>query len=66
MLYNLIDSRYTEERLTIVTSNFHLSKYKEVANGRVHSRLVEMCSVIHVDLPDFRERFARDINIADR
>jgi DNA replication protein DnaC len=61
MLYNLIDSRYTEERLTIVTSNFHLSKYKEVASGRVHSRLQEMCSVIHVDLPDFRERFARDI-----
>jgi DNA replication protein DnaC len=64
MLYNLIDSRYTEERLTIVTSNYHLSKYKEVASGRVHSRLQEMCSIIHVDLPDFRARFSRDINMS--
>lgn len=62
MLYTLIDSRYVEERLTIVTSNFHLSKYKDVANGRVHSRLQEMCSVINVDLPDYRERYTRDIS----
>ncbi len=61
MLYNLIDSRYAEERLTIVTSNFHLSKYKEVAFGRIHSRLQEMCTIINVDLPDYRERFSRDI-----
>jgi DNA replication protein DnaC len=60
MLYNLIDSRYSDERVTIVTSNFHVSKYKEVAQGRVYSRLVEMCSIIKVDLPDYRETFTRD------
>lgn len=61
MLYNLIDSRYAEERIIIVTSNFHLSKYKDVAHGRVHSRLQEMCTIINVELPDYRERFSRDI-----
>ncbi|MDP2983438.1 MAG: ATP-binding protein [Candidatus Latescibacter sp.] len=69
MLYNLIDSRYSDERVTIVTSNFHVSKYKEapqgrvlsdVAQERVHSRLVEMCTIIKVDLPDYRETFTRD------
>lgn len=62
MLYNLIDSRYSEERVIIVTSNFHINKFKDVAQGRIYSRILEMCSVIHVDLPDYRETFSRDIS----
>jgi len=60
MLYNLIDSRYSDERVTIVTSNFPLSKFKEVAQGRVHSRLLEMCSIVNLELSDYRETFTRD------
>ena len=55
MLYNLIDSRYSEERITIITSNSNITDYKKVANGRVYSRILEMCKIIHVNLPDYRE-----------
>ena len=57
MLYNLIDSRYAEERPIIITSNFNIDKFKEVANGRVYSRVLEMCKIIHLDLPDYRENY---------
>ena len=54
-LYNLIDSRYSEERITIVTSNCNIGDYKKIAQGRIYSRILEMCKIIHVDLPDYRE-----------
>lgn len=60
MLYNLIDSRYAEERTTIVTSNSNISEYKKLTHGRVYSRILEMCRIIHVDLPDYREKLTRD------
>jgi len=61
MLYNLIDSRYAEERITILTSNSNINDYKEVAKGRIYSRILEMCKIIHVDLPDYRETFSQYI-----
>lgn len=61
MLYNLIDSRYAEERITIITSNSNISDFKTVATGRVYSRILEMCRIIHVDLPDYREKFSHFI-----
>jgi len=61
MLYNLIDSRYAEERITVITSNAKINDYKEIAHGRVYSRILEMCRVIHVDLPDYREKFSHFI-----
>ncbi|MFC1608319.1 AFG1/ZapE family ATPase [Candidatus Latescibacterota bacterium] len=61
MLYNLIDSRYSEERVTIITSNENISSYKKVAMGRVYSRILEMCMIIHVDLPDYRESLSQQI-----
>ncbi len=60
MLYNLIDSRYEQERLTIITSNVHINEFKDIAYGRVHSRIKEMCSIIKVDLPDYRDKFHRE------
>ena len=61
MLYNLIDSRYTEEKVTIITSNSDIKDHKKVAMGRVYSRILEMCKIIHVDLPDYREKFSQHI-----
>jgi len=59
MLYNLIDSRYEDERSTIITSNQNIAEYKKLASGRIYSRVLEMCRIIFVDLPDYRELFSR-------
>ncbi len=106
MLYNLIDSRYEEERITIITSNLSIKEYKdsdiikepvnespyipkevgkqielnskvmvkgwekkskkrfenkniEIAKGRIYSRILEMCKIIHVDFPDYRESISQ-------
>ena len=61
MLYNLIDSRYEDERSTIITSNQNIAEYKNLAKGRIHSRVLEMCTIISVDLPDYRENFSEII-----
>lgn len=61
-LYNLVDSRYEQERLTILTSNIHISSFKNIAYGRVYSRIMEMCNIVKVDLPDYRENFKREHN----
>ncbi len=62
MLYNLVDSRYEEERSTIITSNQNISKYKDLAMGRIYSRILEMCRIIHIELPDYREKFSNIID----
>ncbi len=54
VLYDLIDARYENNLLTILTSNEKLDSWRDVARGRVYSRLVEMCEEIHIDLPDYR------------
>ncbi len=105
MLYNLIDSRYSEEKVTIITSNISLKQYLasdrgdnsapipvwtqkdlgkaaknpnagksrngtafaqiqggkqvDMSRHRIYSRINEMCDIIHVDLPDYRESMAR-------
>lgn len=63
MLYNLIDSRYVEERPTIITSNINIDKFKDVAHGRISSRIQEMCKTIYFDLPDYREKFMQSIEL---
>ena len=55
MLYNLIDTRYADRRLTVVTTNKPLDKLKDLATGRIYSRFLEMCHIVHVRAPDFRE-----------
>ena len=54
VLYDLIDNRYEQQRLTIITSNEPLDSWKELAGGRVYSRLREMCTEVRIDAPDFR------------
>jgi len=60
MLYNLIDARYADQRLTLVTTNQDPEEIKGLAEGRIHSRILEMCRIIHIVSEDFREHFRRE------
>ncbi|WP_367898309.1 AFG1/ZapE family ATPase [Leptospira sp. WS58.C1] len=53
-LYDLIDARYEEEKVTILTSNIPPTDWKDKAEGRIFSRLMEMAKQIHLDCPDYR------------
>ena len=55
MLYDLVDARYGEQRFTIVTTNKPLHELEELADGRIHSRLIEMCQFISMDGLDYRK-----------
>lgn len=55
MLYNLVDARYTGQRLTFVTTNKNVEELKGLADGRIYSRFLEMCYIIHVQGSDYRQ-----------
>jgi len=55
IIYNLIDARYAHRRLTFVTTNQKADELKDLAQGRIYSRFLEMCHIIHVTGQDFRE-----------
>lgn len=55
MLYNLVDARYTEHLLTFITTNKNVEDLKGLAGGRIYSRFLEMCYIIHVQSPDYRQ-----------
>lgn len=63
ILYNLVDARYSEQRLTFVTTNQSTDQIKDLVGGRIYSRFVEMCNLIHIQAPDYRERFLREEKI---
>ena len=54
ILFDLIDSRYENNLLTIITSNLPISYWRDTSNGRIYSRLNEMCKPIEIVAPDFR------------
>ena len=54
MLYDLVDARYGDQRFTVVTTNQPLDELKDLATGRIYSRLVEMCQPIPMDGPNYR------------
>lgn len=54
MLYDLVDTRYSDQRFTVITTNHPLDELKALAKGRIYSRLVEMCQPIPMDGPDYR------------
>jgi DNA replication protein DnaC len=54
MLYDLVDARYCDERFTVVTTNQPLDEIKNMSQGRIYSRLSEMCQLIPMDGPDYR------------
>ena len=55
MLYDLVDARYSEERFTIVTTNQPLDDIKQLSQGRIYSRLTEMCRLVDMDGDDYRQ-----------
>ncbi|MCB1164953.1 MAG: ATP-binding protein [Leptospiraceae bacterium] len=60
-LYDLIDSRYERNLLTILTSNEPMDSWKDVFGGRVYSRLRQLCIEIHLDGDDYRLKDSRSI-----
>ena len=54
MLYDLIDARYGEELFTVVTTNQPMDDLRQLADGRIYSRLVEMCYMVDMTGEDFR------------
>lgn len=62
-LYNLIDARYAKGRVTIVTSNQSVHDLKDLAAGRLYSRFVEMCRLVHLNAEDYRERDRSEVEI---
>ena len=59
MLYNLVDRRYADERLTFITTNKSIDEVRQLSDGRIYSRLVEMCHVVHVTAPDYRLKYEK-------
>ncbi len=56
-LYNLVDARYEGEKFTIFTSNLNpLKTMKDLSEGRILSRIKEMCKIIELTGPDYREK----------
>jgi DNA replication protein DnaC len=63
MLHLIVNTRYSERRLTIFTTNFDIGSDMTDPDSlqcrvgfRVYSRLREMCEFIHLDAADYRER----------
>ena len=63
MLHLIVNTRYSERRLTIFTTNFDIGSDTTDPDTlqcrvgfRVYSRLHEMCEFIHLDAADYRER----------
>jgi len=54
-LYNLIDARYEAEKFTIFTSNSNPGTFKDLSEGRILSRIKEMCRIMELSGKDYRE-----------
>ncbi|MCB1172204.1 MAG: ATP-binding protein [Leptospiraceae bacterium] len=61
VLYDLIDTRYENDLLTVFTSNEPMESWRGIAGGRVLSRLREMCREFPIQMPDYREQIHADI-----
>ncbi|MCZ8157554.1 MAG: ATP-binding protein [Leptospira sp.] len=59
-LYDLIDGRYEQDKLTLLTSNHPLIDWKDRGQGRVYSRLMEMTKEIQLKCPDYRIKYANE------
>ncbi len=61
MLYNLVDTRYANRRFTIVTTNQDIENVKDLADGRIYSRFIEMCYIVRIHAPDYREQHKHEL-----
>jgi DNA replication protein DnaC len=56
-LYNLVDARYEAQKFTIFTSNLDPDKtMRDLFEGRILSRIREMCRIVDLSGPDQREK----------
>ncbi|MCH7715281.1 MAG: ATP-binding protein, partial [Gemmatimonadetes bacterium] len=58
VLYQLIDARYGDERFTVVTTNQPLEEIRQMSDGRIYSRLSEMCLFVGMQGEDYREHLS--------
>jgi len=63
ILYNLVDARYSEQRLTFITTNQSADQMRDLADGRIYSRFAEMCQLITIKADDYRQLASREIEI---
>lgn len=54
VLYDILDARYENDKMTIITSNEPISFWQHLAGGRIYSRLHEMCRSINIEEEDYR------------
>ncbi|AGS80632.1 ATP-binding protein [Leptospira noguchii] len=57
-IYDLIDSRYENGKITFLTSNPDLEKLKDILGQNIYSRLIEMTEPILLDCEDYRLKIA--------
>jgi DNA replication protein DnaC len=56
-LYDLVDARYEAEKFTIFTSNNNPHKaFKDLSQGRILSRIKEMCRIVELNGEDYRDK----------
>ncbi len=56
-LYNLVDARYEGLKFTVFTSNNNpFMSLKEKSQGRILSRIKEMCRIMEISGADFRDK----------
>ncbi len=56
-LYDLVDARYEAEKFTIFTSNNNPHKaLKDLSQGRILSRIKEMCRILEISGDDYRDK----------
>lgn len=59
-LYDLIDSRYEQDKITLLTSNHPLFDWQTRGQGRIYSRLMEMTKEIQLKCPDYRMKYSSE------
>jgi DNA replication protein DnaC len=60
-LYDLIDARYENQKPVLITSNVGPEDWKNMFNGRIYSRLMEMTTFIEMIADDFRNNFTNKL-----
>jgi len=56
-LYDLIDARYENQKPVLITSNVTPEDWKNLFNGRIYSRLMEMTGFVEMIADDYRNNF---------
>lgn len=54
IFYNIIDSRYSNLKPTIITTNLNIEEFKKRTDERLASRIFEMCKGVKFEGEDYR------------